>query len=375
MKGRVVLLLLSGLVGLGLAEAVVRFGWPQGLRPAWEDELEGIRVPRPGLTGRQSVPGKFSVTVSINSQRFRARRAYATDPPAGVTRLAVLGDSVAFGWGAEDDESYPARLEALLERKAAGRFEVINAAFPGTCLGEKASWYALGVRPLRPRLVVLTALGDDVDGDLYWKVFSLDHEGRAVPTPRSRRGPAAPAARGLRASVKRLPGYEWLVERSQLFALVRRAATRAASPEGTSGLGLRPATPEDVRRFRERGLPLLRAELRWLQARVEEDGARLAVVFAPFRDEVYPTRGWWAEELRWKSRAVSDALRAACADAGLPFKDLGGELAASARAAAAPLYHEGSETHPTPLGYAAIAESVAAFLAEAALIPPGSAGP
>ena len=167
------LLVLSSVVALLAGEGLVRVLASQPLRPAWDDELDGLRVPRPGLRGRHRHPGAFDVTVTINAQRLRGGREYAPQPPSGVTRLAVLGDSMVFGWGAEDDETYPAQLERLLS--GAGRaVEVLNAGFPGTCLGEKAAWYERGVRPLNPRLVVLTLLGDDVDGDLYWRVFTLE---------------------------------------------------------------------------------------------------------------------------------------------------------------------------------------------------------
>lgn len=361
----------SGLVALALSEALVRVFAPQPLRPPWDDEIGGIRVPRPALVGRQRAPGKFAVTVSINAQRFRSRREYEREPAPGVARIAVLGDSLAFGWGAEDGETFPARLEGLLaQRFAPRRFEVINAAFPGTSLGEKAAWYELGVAPFRPGLVVLAVAGDDVDGDLFWRAFSLDPAGRAAPSPRWREGPAAPARRA-RDLVKRLPGYEWLVENSELFAVVRRGVTVLLSSERTSSLGRRPATPEETRLFREHGLALLAAELRWLGDRVARSGGRLAVVFLPFRESIYPTPGWWADELRWKSSAVVERLNAACRDQGLPFVDVTRDLVARAGEGSRDLYHDGEETHPTPEGYRAIAESVAGFLADSALTPAG----
>jgi lysophospholipase L1-like esterase len=354
-----VLALVSTAVALLAAEGLVHWLAPQPVRVAWEDEWDGIRVPRSRVRGRHAVPGKFDVQVAINGQRFRARREYALRPAAGVRRVAVLGDSMTFGWGVEDDLTYPAQLEALLHGA-----EVINAGYPGTCLGEKAAWYARGVRPFHPALVVLTLLGDDVDGDLYWRVFSLDAAGRAVPNPPSARGAGPRAAGSTRSVFQALPSYAILAERSELFALVRSAVTQAVSRERTTALGQSPATPEDVARFRQEGLALLAAELRWLHDRTREDGADLAVVLVPFRESVYPASGWWPDELRWKTSAVAEAAATACREMAVPFRDLTPALVDRSRSAAAPLYHEGVETHPTPAGYRAIAEEVAAFLLE-----------
>jgi lysophospholipase L1-like esterase len=367
--GVVALTLVSCVAALLLAEAAVRRLAPQPLRVAWEDDWDGLRVPRPHVYGRHRVPGAFDVRVRVNGQRFRGPREYATRPAPGVTRVAVLGDSMTFGWGAEDAETYPAQLEVLLNgggpRDAhTGSFEVINAGYPGTCLGEKAAWYERGVRPFHPSLVVLTLLGDDVDGDLFWRVFSLDALGRAVPSPLWLRGRGPRVSRSARTLFQSLPGYETLAERSQLFALVRKAVTRAASGEWTTALGQSPATPEAERRFRDEGLALLGAELRWLRDRTREDGAALVVVLVPFRESVYPATGWWPDELRWKSKAIGEAANQACREMGVPFRDLTPAVSARSRAAPGPLYHEGSETHPTPAGYRAIAEEVAAFLRE-----------
>lgn len=359
------LLAASCAAALLLAETAVRAFLPQPLRPAWDDDLDGLRVPRPGVRGRHVQPGAFDVTVTINAQRLRARREYAPQPPPGVTRVAVLGDSMTFGWGAEDDATYPARLEQAL--RGGGRaVEVINAGFPGTSAGEKVAWYEEGVRALGPRVVVLTLLGDDVDGDLFWRAFRLQ-DGAAVPTPAALRAVTVRRARSLFA---RLPGGDALAAHSQAFGLVRRALTRALSRERTTALGQRPATPGEERRFREEGLPLLRAEIARLRRDTQEQGARLAVVFVPFRQGVYPAEadGFWAQELRWKSRAIVDEAGRAAAALGVPFLDTTPALADRARAGPA-LYHQGVETHPTPEGYRAIADAVAAFLTASRLLP------
>jgi lysophospholipase L1-like esterase len=365
-RGRLALLAAGIAVALPAGEGLVRVLRPQPLRPAWDDEADGIRVPRAGLTGRHRHPGAFDVTVTVNAQRFRGTRDYAAAPAPGTLRVAVLGDSITFGWGASEADTYPAQLERLLAR--GGPVEVINAGFPGTCLGEKLAWYESGVRRLRPRLVLLTLVGDDVNGDLHWRVYGL-RDGEAVRAERPAR--TALPARRTRGLLARVPGTAWLAEHSQLFALVRRALTRALSRERTTDLGQQPATPAQEREFREEGLTLMRAELRRLARLAAQDGAAAAVVFVPFRQSVYPDQGWWADELRWKSTAMAEAARDELARHGVPFLDVTPALTRRARAGA-PLYHAGDETHPTPAGYRAIAEEVAAWLQQSGAVSAGA---
>jgi len=51
--------------------------------------------------------------------------------PAGVKRVMTLGCSTTFGWGVDDAESYPARLEVHLKEKGYDNVEVINGGQPG----------------------------------------------------------------------------------------------------------------------------------------------------------------------------------------------------------------------------------------------------
>ncbi len=75
------------------------------------------------------MPGYFHVTT--NSLRMRGREISPKKPP-GVFRVLVMGDSWTFGEGVNDDETFCARLEELLNRRLKGaglRAEVLNAAY------------------------------------------------------------------------------------------------------------------------------------------------------------------------------------------------------------------------------------------------------
>jgi hypothetical protein len=57
---------------------------------------------------------------------------HETTKPAGVFRVAVIGDSISFGLHVQYDDAWPKRLERMLNNNAGGRkVEVMNFAQPG----------------------------------------------------------------------------------------------------------------------------------------------------------------------------------------------------------------------------------------------------
>lgn len=82
---------------------------------------------KPGLVG------KFrNRTVSVNSAGFRGRE-YPLAKPPNTYRIAAVGDSVMFGWGVRDHETYLSVLEAELNALPQPRpdYEVLNFSVPG----------------------------------------------------------------------------------------------------------------------------------------------------------------------------------------------------------------------------------------------------
>lgn len=67
---------------------------------------------------------------SVNSLGLRGPEA-GRRKPAGVYRIAVVGDSFTMGAGVSDDEAYPRRLEKLLSARCGRPFEVLNFGVGG----------------------------------------------------------------------------------------------------------------------------------------------------------------------------------------------------------------------------------------------------
>jgi lysophospholipase L1-like esterase len=104
----------------------------------------------------------------------------APEKPAGVRRIALLGDSVAFGAGVAAGAELPAQLAARLAG-AAPPTEVLNLAVPGyDTLDEVAFLEAVGL-PLAPDVVVLAyCINDAGVQSLNAALIRLLHEQGAL---------------------------------------------------------------------------------------------------------------------------------------------------------------------------------------------------
>ena len=100
----------------------------KGLTYSWD-----VYHPRFGWTNQPDYRSDSRVPfqLSINSRGLRGEREYASHPPAGVRRIALFGDSLAFGEEVDDDET----VSFFLERDLADS-EVLNFGVHGYGLGQ-----------------------------------------------------------------------------------------------------------------------------------------------------------------------------------------------------------------------------------------------
>ncbi len=164
---RLVMVLLGLGLGLILAEGACKW---LDVRSARQRHEATSRISRPSkIPGVrfELIPNVVSVTpgmrqeVRVNNLGFRGPDVSA-DKPEGTFRIAVLGDSIAFGRTYHQQEVFTTLLERNLnQRYGEGRFEVINAALSGRDTWEEAALLEHRILPLDPDLVVLQICMND----------------------------------------------------------------------------------------------------------------------------------------------------------------------------------------------------------------------
>ena len=145
------------LLALGTVAAfgAVLVGAEWGLRradPRYLDRVKGAMVYSEdyGWALRRGFRGAFhGVFTTVNEEGYRGR-VHPRAPVAGRTRVVMLGDSITFGVGVTDAETFSALLEERSER-----FEVINLAVEGYGTDQELIRLERDGLALRPAVVIL----------------------------------------------------------------------------------------------------------------------------------------------------------------------------------------------------------------------------
>ncbi|HEY6271664.1 MAG TPA: GDSL-type esterase/lipase family protein [Terriglobales bacterium] len=100
---------------------------------------------------------KISLTSSvINSYGLRGGPVPESATQAGKPNILCLGDSVTYGYGVNDDETYPADLQRDLDQAFPGRYTVLNGGVDAYPIAlEEQKFLYLWNRGLRPETVLV----------------------------------------------------------------------------------------------------------------------------------------------------------------------------------------------------------------------------
>ena len=139
----------------------------------------------------------WGVRWSTNSLGLRDR-PYAREKPAGTFRIALVGDSIAAGWGVDDGLAFESILEGVLDARsrAAGgpTVEILNFAVPGLGPGQRWEHFRRIGWATDPDLVIIEATEAEVGWDER-RLRALLPRGLGWDTPQYRDGLAAAGAR------------------------------------------------------------------------------------------------------------------------------------------------------------------------------------
>ena len=252
---------LATLLALGAVELYLRYQVLGSFSAVWTGFMRGD-VPYANLGSEQWVLNDPELGYrlnpaqpEINSIGIRGGEV-PLEKPAGIQRIVVLGDSVA--WPENG-------FVKLLGDKLAGRAEVINAAIPGYTTHQERILFERELLKFKPDLVILQVCLNDNHRFLHrfnargGMIWAREAERALLP---SEGDPLA-----------LLPNWSYLAIRVRL-AYMRMTTPRAQFPWDS--------TPDFVTGWRDDGWDLFRAEFDQIREAVETVDSRLSVVVFPF---------------------------------------------------------------------------------------------
>jgi hypothetical protein len=276
-------------IAFGFAEIAVRTFSPQEVGPVrfvFNPDLGEIPVPY--QHGVRHYPGAYTFSYTNNSQGWRGPREYQVGKP-GQERVLVLGDSFAYGFGVDDDQTFAARLEQDL-RKEHPAIEVMNAGNPGKGTDYALKCFETVGRKFHPVLTILGFFSNDFQDNERGEYYNLNNAGGLAVKPLTANGGI------IKTILGNLPSYSWLISWSQaanlvkltgIELLVRRPQTSA--PVLSKGLVV--SYHKGVEGYSSPvNIPITRVYLRHLDAAVKESGGSLMVCYIPLDQEVLEFR-------------------------------------------------------------------------------------
>ncbi len=160
------LLLISLVIAVIIAEVLIRFLNPLGIcywrenNKYFSDMLESeylIYRHKPGMKKKYQ-----EVYASFNSFGLRDH-SFNKDKGKDEFRMLLLGDSITFGWGVDQSEIFPEKLEEVLSANNDNKIEVINSGVAGYNTYQEAQYFLRQGIYFKPDMVVLLFANNDFE--------------------------------------------------------------------------------------------------------------------------------------------------------------------------------------------------------------------
>jgi lysophospholipase L1-like esterase len=283
-------------------------------------------------------------------------------PWPAEAEIVVLGDSLAFGYGVEDDAAWPAILDRALPQ-----LRVINLGLIGAGPQQYLRVYETFGRQLRPRLLLVGLfVGNDFwDTVLYDRWLASGGEGNYMVWRDFGRGSTDEFnVRYLKQTLRKHSYvYDLLRHARSVYRDWRSSEPRLLQLVDGSRLQLRPSYLASRARAADPDHPafqLVLHALECIQEIAKASGSHVLFVFQPTKEEVYmPLLGEVAPDPGQSLRAALDRLELDYLDLTPPFRQrakIGEQL----------FFEE--DGHPNRQGYQLIAHEVLARLREKAAV-------
>jgi hypothetical protein len=185
---KVIMIVIGPLLFIGLLEGIA-YVWEQSQANgsyAWElvasRRIDLLSYPEPDAGYTLIKPGSHyewqGISVDINSHGLRSPET-PYEKEVNTYRILNLGDSVAMGWGVQEEATYGRQLENRLNKRAKGNlhYEVINAAVPGWNPANELSYLQAEGLKYKPNLILLELT---IVNDIYGESALLAHKGMPV---------------------------------------------------------------------------------------------------------------------------------------------------------------------------------------------------
>jgi lysophospholipase L1-like esterase len=208
------------------------------------------------------------------------------DGDAGL-RVVCLGDSFTFGWGVEDNETFPVLVEEALDAAIDEPVDVINCGAPGYNTYQEHQLYKKLMAPLNPDYVVISWYMNDLDP------MSFGTTGTLAPLDHPLAGTALLDywSRNLRLKIIGLPKFEF-----EGFDQAAAMEMKKVYDQLIGGGLWKDSSTEAARPFIDRNL----GDLTALLDTIEADGAVPIVV-------VFPTVGQMDDLIKSKAEDTPEA--------------------------------------------------------------------